>query len=217
MSKKEELERQGFKTYENGEIRVFWNPALCWHVGTCVKENRAAFDPKRRPWVDLSRASAKEIAAVIDLCPSKALQYEFVEPAARKECENKEDTTMEVKFYRCKHCGQIVTIVKKTGVPVVCCGEPMEELVPGTSDGAYEKHVPVWTVEGDKVVVEVGSVAHPMLEAHYIEWIALETAAGVQIKHLKPGEEPKRCFRICEGDEVKAVYEYCNLHGLWKA
>ncbi len=124
---------------------------------------------------------------------------------------------MELKFYRCKHCGQIIAIVKKTGVPVVCCGEPMEELIPGTSDGAYEKHVPVCAVEGNKVAVAVGSVAHPMLEAHYIEWIALETKQGVQLKYLKPGEEPKAFFALAEGDAVVAVYEYCNLHGLWKA
>ncbi len=124
---------------------------------------------------------------------------------------------MEVKFYKCKHCGQIVAIVKKTGVPVVCCGEAMEELVPGTSDGAYEKHVPVYTVEDGKVAVQVGSVAHPMLEAHYIEWIAVQTENGIQRKVLKPGEEPKACFALCEGESVVAVYEYCNLHGLWKA
>ena len=124
---------------------------------------------------------------------------------------------MELKFYRCKHCGQIIAIVKKTGVPVVCCGEPMQELVAGVSDGAYEKHVPVFTVDGGKVSVAVGSVAHPMLEAHYIEWIALETKKGCQIKYLKPGEEPKTEFVLTEGDAVVAVYEYCNLHGLWKA
>ena len=124
---------------------------------------------------------------------------------------------MEMKFYRCTHCGQIVAIVKKTGVPVICCGEPMKELIPGTTDAAAEKHVPSFEVKGDVVEVTVGSVEHPMLEEHYIEWIAVQTKQGNQRKSLEPGEPPKACFRICDGDEVEAVYAYCNLHSLWKA
>lgn len=124
---------------------------------------------------------------------------------------------MEMKFYRCAHCGQIVAIVKKTGVPVICCGEPMKELIPGTTDAAAEKHVPSFEVKGDVVEVTVGSVEHPMLEEHYIEWIAVQTKQGNQRKSLEPGEPPKACFRICDGDEVEAVYAYCNLHSLWKA
>ena len=124
---------------------------------------------------------------------------------------------MEMKFYKCPVCGQIVAVVKKTGVPVMCCGKPMQEIVPGTTDAAVEKHVPVVEVSGDKVVVTVGSVEHPMLPEHYIEWIALQTTSGNQRKALKPGTEPKACFRICDGDTVEAVYAYCNLHALWKA
>ena len=124
---------------------------------------------------------------------------------------------MGMKFYRCAHCGQIVAIVKKTGVPVICCGEPMKELIPGTTDAAAEKHVPSFEVKGDVVEVTVGSVEHPMLEEHYIEWIAVQTKQGNQRKSLEPGEPPKACFRICDGDEVEAVYAYCNLHSLWKA
>ena len=124
---------------------------------------------------------------------------------------------MEMKFYRCAHCGQIVAIVKKTGVPVICCGEPMKELIPGTTDAAAEKHVPSFEVKGDVVEVTVGSVEHPMLEEHYIEWFAVQTEQGNQRKSLEPGEPPKACFRICDGDEVEAVYAYCNLHSLWKA
>ncbi len=123
---------------------------------------------------------------------------------------------MEMKFYRCSHCGQIVAIVKKTGVPVVCCGEPMQELVPGVTDASQEKHVPVFTVEGNCVHVKVGSAAHPMLPEHYIEWIAIQTAFGNQRKALSPGDAPEACFCMCEGDEVQAVYAYCNLHSLWK-
>ena len=124
---------------------------------------------------------------------------------------------MEMKFYRCSHCGQIIAIVKETGVPVVCCGEPMVEVIPGTMDASLEKHVPVFTVEGNKVHVSVGSAAHPMLPEHYIEWVAIQTKLGNQRKQLSPGDEPKACFSICDGDEVKAVYAYCNLHSLWKA
>lgn len=124
---------------------------------------------------------------------------------------------MGMKFYKCEHCGQIVAIVKGTGVPVICCGEAMKEIVPGTVDASLEKHVPVYEVKDGIVKVTVGSVEHPMLEEHYIEWIALETKMGNQRKALKPGDAPAACFAICEGDEVVAVYEYCNLHGLWKA
>jgi superoxide reductase len=123
---------------------------------------------------------------------------------------------MEMKFYRCKRCGQMVAALKKTGCPVVCCGEPMEEIIPGTSDGAVEKHVPVYEVKDGKVTVCVGSVAHPMLEEHYIEWIALQTNNGNQRKALRPGDEPKAEFALLEGDEVQAVYAYCNLHSLFK-
>ena len=124
---------------------------------------------------------------------------------------------MEMKFYRCEHCGQIVAIVKGTGVPVICCGSPMQEIVPGTVDASAEKHVPVISVEGSKVTVNVGSVDHPMLPEHYIEWIALETRMGNQRKSLKPGDAPKATFALVDGDEVQAVYAYCNLHGRWKA
>ena len=124
---------------------------------------------------------------------------------------------MEMKFYRCSHCGQIVAIVKGTGVPVVCCGEPMKEIIPGTTDGAVEKHVPVFEVKDGVVTVCVGSVEHPMLPEHYIEWIAIQTKNGNQRKALKPGDAPKATFYIGKDDEVLAVYEYCNLHGLWKA
>ena len=124
---------------------------------------------------------------------------------------------MEQKFYICKHCGNIIAKVKDSGVPVVCCGEKMAELVPGTTDAAVEKHVPVYEVKDGKVYVTVGSVEHPMLPEHYIEWVSLQTKQGNQRKCLKPGEAPKVCFSLSEGDEVEAVYEYCNLHGLWKA
>lgn len=124
---------------------------------------------------------------------------------------------MEPKFYICEHCGNIVAMVKSSGVPVMCCGQKMTEIIPGTVEASLEKHIPVYTVESGKVNVTVGAVEHPMQLEHYIEWILLETQNGNQRKRLKAGEEPKACFAICEGDEVEAVYAYCNLHGLWKA
>ena len=122
-----------------------------------------------------------------------------------------------MKFYRCKRCGQIVAIVKETKAPLMCCGEAMEEIIPGTTDAAVEKHVPVFEVADGKVVVTVGSVEHPMAEEHYIEWIAIKTKTGNQRKELKPGDAPKAVFAIVDGDEVEEVYAYCNLHSLWKA
>lgn len=123
---------------------------------------------------------------------------------------------MEQKFFRCSHCGNIIAFVKNAGVPVMCCGQKMEELVPGSVDAAQEKHLPTFTVEDNKVYVFVGEVEHPMTEEHYIEWISLQTKQGNQRKVLRPGEMPATCFNICNGDEVEAVYAYCNLHGLWK-
>ena len=122
-----------------------------------------------------------------------------------------------MKMYKCEVCGNIICKVKDSGVPVMCCGKPMAEMVPGTSDGASEKHVPVIKQDGNKVVVEVGSVEHPMAEVHYIEWIILETEKGVQRRNLNPGEAPKAEFILAEDDKVVAAYEYCNLHGFWKA
>lgn len=124
---------------------------------------------------------------------------------------------MEVKFYICEHCGNIVAKVKDSGVPVVCCGEPMKEITANTVDAAQEKHVPVYEVKGNVVEVSVGSVAHPMTEEHLIEWVLLQTKQGNQRKALKAGDEPKVSFALVDGDEVEAVYAYCNLHGLWKA
>lgn len=124
---------------------------------------------------------------------------------------------MEQKFFICKHCGNIVAMVKESGVPIVCCGEKMQQIIPGTTDAAVEKHVPVYTVKDNKVMVSVGSVAHPMTAEHYIEWVSIQTKFGNQRKGLNPGDEPKVCFSLCEGDEIEAVYAYCNLHSLWKA
>lgn len=123
---------------------------------------------------------------------------------------------MEMKFYICETCGNMIAMLKRSGADVMCCGKKMTELVPGTTDAAAEKHVPVFEVRDNKVFVTVGSVEHPMLDEHFIEWIAVQTDLGNQRKELKPGEKPQACFALCEGEKVEAVYAYCNLHSLWK-
>ena len=122
----------------------------------------------------------------------------------------------EVKFYICKHCGNIVGLIHNAGVPLVCCGEKMSELVPNTTEAATEKHLPVVEMDGNIVKVSVGSVEHPSTEEHYIAWVYLETAHGGQRKAIKPGDKPEVSFAL-QDDELIAVYAYCNLHGLWKA
>jgi superoxide reductase len=120
------------------------------------------------------------------------------------------------RFFICKHCGNLLGLIMSSGVPLVCCGENMEELTPNTVDASYEKHVPAVTVDGDRVTVKIGSAPHPMLEEHYIMWVYLQTEKGGQRKCLKPGEAPEAVFTLT-GDKPVAAFEYCNLHGLWKA
>ena len=120
---------------------------------------------------------------------------------------------MEFKLYRCSHCGNIIYKVYDTKVPVICCGEKMEEMKAGTTDGAREKHVPVVTREGNEVTVQVGSVLHPMLEEHYIPIIAAVNEDTVVFKLPKPGQDPILKTTL-EGNVT--AYEWCNLHGLWK-
>ena len=121
-----------------------------------------------------------------------------------------------IRFYKCMHCGNIIGVIHNAGVPMMCCGEKMQELIPGTVDAAVEKHVPVVTVEGNIVTVKVGEVEHPMVDEHFIQWVYLQTDRGGQRKCLKPGQKPEVRFALM--DEVPvAAFEYCNLHGLWKA
>jgi superoxide reductase len=120
-----------------------------------------------------------------------------------------------MKFYRCSHCGQIATKEVDKNVKLFCCGSPMEELVANTSDGAGEKHVPAVRQEGNKVCVFVGDVEHPMLDVHYIQFIAIETNLGHHVKELKPGQKPYAEFLLADGEELIKTYEYCNLHSLW--
>ena len=119
------------------------------------------------------------------------------------------------KFYVCEHCGNIVEKVNDARVPVVCCGQKMTEIVPGTVEASREKHLPTVIVEGNIVHVSVGSVEHPMVEEHSILWVYLQTDKGGQMKYLAVGEPPVVSFALA-GEKPVAVFAYCNLHGLWR-
>ena len=121
-----------------------------------------------------------------------------------------------VKYYVCQRCGNLVEKVHSSGVDMVCCGQKMTELVPGTVEASREKHIPVVNVDGDKVKVTVGSVLHPMGDDHSILWVSLETDKGVHRKNLAVGASPEVVFTLAD-EKPLAVYAYCNLHGLWKA
>jgi len=119
------------------------------------------------------------------------------------------------KFFVCKHCGNMVGLIENKGVPLVCCGEKMAELVPNTTEASVEKHLPAVTVSGNNISVQVGSTAHPMEEAHHISFVYVETQRGGQRKNLNVGEAPNLTFSVSD-DKPVSVYAYCNLHGIWK-
>ena len=119
------------------------------------------------------------------------------------------------KFYICAHCRNIAEMVYDTGIPLNCCGDEMKELVPNTVEASGEKHIPAVEVSENVVEVNVGSVDHPMVDVHWIEWVQLVTDRGNYRKWLNPGEAPNVKFRL-DNEKPVAVYAYCNLHGLWK-
>ena len=121
------------------------------------------------------------------------------------------------EVYKCNVCGNIVMAIHEGGGDLVCCGEDMVQMTENTVDAAKEKHVPVIEKDGDKVTVKVGSVAHPMEEKHYIEWIELQVGDVVLTKMLKPGDKPEAEFCICGLSGALKAREYCNIHGLWTA
>lgn len=120
-----------------------------------------------------------------------------------------------LKFFKCNHCGKVIEKFSDKGVPALCCGEEMKELIANTVEASTEKHLPVVSFKDGFIEVKVGSVAHPMEETHYINFIAIETNKSVSNFYLMPGMYPEAKMLI-DKNEVKAVYEYCNLHGLWK-
>lgn len=122
---------------------------------------------------------------------------------------------MSAKFYICRRCGNLVGMINESGVPMMCCGQPMEALEPNTVEASGEKHLPAVTLEDSVLKVNVGAVDHPMVPEHFIEWVYVQTENGGQRKALKAGDAP--CVTFCLGeDKPVAVYAYCNLHGLWK-
>lgn len=136
--------------------------------------------------------------------------------AAEKEATMMESTaTKRAQVYRCEKCGDIVEILKDGCCVPVCCGSPMTLQNENTVDASKEKHVPVVQKSAGKVVVSVGSVEHPMLPEHYIEWIEVVTATKVLRKWLKPGDKPVAEFAVDE--DVLYAREFCNLHRLWRS
>jgi superoxide reductase len=125
----------------------------------------------------------------------------------------------ETKFYKCNHCGNVVTALVDAGVTPACCGEPMTLLVAGSTDAAVEKHVPAITrdADGRHYDITVGSVPHPMTEEHLIQFIIAEVGAKTYQIKLTAADEPKLRFSVRDNSQPITVYEYCNLHGLWKA
>ena len=122
---------------------------------------------------------------------------------------------MEEKFYFCKKCGNLAVMITASGVTPKCCGDDMECLVAHTGNEGIEKHLTVVEkISDNEVIVRVGSNPHPMVEAHYIEFICLQTSTGFVISRLKPEEKPE--VRMCFTGTPIAVYAYCNIHGLWR-
>ena len=119
------------------------------------------------------------------------------------------------KFYICEKCGNIAGKIHDSGVPMVCCGQKMTRLEPGTVDASREKHVPVISVNGNTVRVDIGTVAHPMTEEHYIEWIEVINGSYVNRCHLKPGDKPQATFYVPLSPSL-IIRESCNKHGIWQ-
>lgn len=122
---------------------------------------------------------------------------------------------MKLQFYKCSHCKNVIAFAHNSGVPVICCGEKMQEIVSNSTEASLEKHIPTVQIKGNLVHVEIGEETHPMVKEHYIEWIVLETKNGLQYKKLNPDDEPKANFYISSNDNVLCAMAYCNIHGLW--
>ena len=124
---------------------------------------------------------------------------------------------MSVQFFVCNHCGNTFAMIKNQAASIKCCSENMKEIIAGTSEGAKEKHVPVYHIDGETITVSVGETEHPMTPEHYIDWVCIETEEGFQFKKLTPDMSPRVSFSLTKGDKVRSVYAFCNLHSLWKS
>ena len=119
----------------------------------------------------------------------------------------------QVSFYKCELCGNMVGMIKNAGGQLVCCGKPMTKLEANTTEASQEKHIPMVNIDNEKIAVQVGSVPHPMVPGHSIEWIALVSDSGTERVSLSMSDEPKATFYYRKNADI---YAYCNLHGLWK-
>ena len=122
-----------------------------------------------------------------------------------------------MKFYQCEHCGNLAVKLTDSGVPMVCCGAPMTEVIPGTRDAAVEKHVPILHQNGMDILIEVGQISHPMSPEHRILWIVLETNLGFHVHYLTARDSPSTTFRLDKYESIRGVYSACNLHGIWES
>ena len=148
------------------------------------------------------------------ICKQPASVFVKLEEAApAPEAPKKADRTPKAKFFICEHCGNLVGMIHNAGVPMICCGQKMTELIPNTVEASGEKHKPVVTVDGSTLHVSVGAVDHPMIPEHFIEWIYVGTEQGGQRKKLDPGAPPKADFYLGD-DKATAVYDYSNLQGV---
>lgn len=127
-----------------------------------------------------------------------------------------------IRFYICRTCGNLIEMIEDSGVVPNCCGEDMEELIPGTTDGAKEKHIPVYTEAPGKtescerwITVNVGEKLHPMEKGHFISWILIWTNEGIYRKDISHCDKASADFCLKTDERIKAIYSYCNLHGLW--
>lgn len=122
---------------------------------------------------------------------------------------------MKNRFYVCSHCGNLIGMIRNVGVPMMCCGQKMTEIVPNTVEASVEKHLPVVTVDGNKLTVTIGSTIHPMTEEHHIAWVYVETDKGGHRRLFNAGDNPSFTLTL-EDEKAISVSAYCNLHGLWK-
>lgn len=120
----------------------------------------------------------------------------------------------ENRFFYCEHCGNLIGTIHNVGVPIMCCGQKMTQLTPGSADASEERHVPIVTVDNNIVTVNIGAISHPMTSEHHISWVYLQTDKGGSRKCLDIDKDPVVTFAITDEKPI-AAYAYCNLHGLW--
>lgn len=123
---------------------------------------------------------------------------------------------MSLRFFCCNFCGKLFSLCDEgIKTKTICCNSDMKELIPNTTEGAHEKHIPVIKQDGQNVTIKIGEDPHPMLDEHFIEWIKLVTNEGVYTKYLLPNTNPLASFILQKNETPVKAYAYCNIHGLW--